>query len=596
MPATFVLVTNDSALADAWCAQLPRGRAILPLSAITFPNRLPPGIPVVLIIDFLLYESLSGEAEKCPIILVGDSESVQYQSILHTEKYTYSLNYGESKTKLFDIASIIEELAERNAALEILMERSRRSELPRPPPLARHYHAPDNQELWDLMEGALENIASKERLLSEFRRASRHILRASHTVFFLKEDDGYRADRGASFVSLQEPIISYLAAHPVVLDGIDWPGPADPIIELAVRNRLAIWGARLLIPLHENGGLVGLIVCGVRTDGQPYDESDKIKAVFIARLLKQFLACSLHLGRLQLESERLRLSEKYLPKTLILSGDEEPPVGTPFIVRALIGTVRKSKETQCVSPGADQPFRAKAGFVRETGGLWVFWEEASSEVFDKEKKTREERLSLLKEISLTLNHEIGNSLVSLMALKEATSTLPLFLQNAIRQDITRLSVLNDQLAHLSTIVETSLEKIDLRTMIVAIGANCGIKAEVGPDPVILNIAPRLLEMAVEAIVRAVIDNRVGRVSNEDREIVLQLRATGGDEALTALISLKGSILELEGILPPISEDGVPNQGRMAVFVAKEILNLHHGSIHAGPGLEGTEILISLRKW
>jgi hypothetical protein len=33
-----------------------------------------------------------------------------------------------------------------------------------------------------------------------------------------------------------------------------------------------------------------------------------------------------------------------------------------------------------------------------------------------------------------------------------------------------------------------------------------------------------------------------------------------------------------------------------VFLAKEILRLHHGEIHAGPGMEGTEILISVRGW
>jgi hypothetical protein len=40
---------------------------------------------------------------------------------------------------------------------------------------------------------------------------------------------------------------------------------------------------------------------------------------------------------------------------------------------------------------------------------------------------------------------------------------------------------------------------------------------------------------------------------------------------------------------------VPNQGRITVFLAKEILRLHRGEIHAGPGIEGTEILISLRR-
>ena len=58
--------------------------------------------------------------------------------------------------------------------------------------------------------------------------------------------------------------------------------------------------------------------------------------------------------------------------------------------------------------------------------------------------------------------------------------------------------------------------------------------------------------------------------------------------------MKGRNLELEGILPEPVVGDVPNQGRIAVFLAKEIIRLHQGEIHAGPGLQGTEILISLR--
>ena len=77
-------------------------------------------------------------------------------------------------------------------------------------------------------------------------------------------------------------------------------------------------------------------------------------------------------------------------------------------------------------------------------------------------------------------------------------------------------------------------------------------------------------------------------------MALQLRSTGEGAELTGLISVKGRNLELEGILPEPAEGAVPNHGRIAVFLAKEIIRLHHGEIHAGPGMEGTEILVSLR--
>jgi len=61
-----------------------------------------------------------------------------------------------------------------------------------------------------------------------------------------------------------------------------------------------------------------------------------------------------------------------------------------------------------------------------------------------------------------------------------------------------------------------------------------------------------------------------------------------------LVSLKGRPLELEGVLPVPAEGAVPNQGHLKVLLAREILTLHHGDIHAGPGMEGTEILIAIR--
>jgi len=474
-----------------------------------------------------------------------------------------------------------------------LMERSRRGEQSKPTSPIRMQPLTENLEVWDFLEGAIENLNSRERLLSEFRRASRHLLRASHAVFFLKEENIYRADRGSSFLLHDDPIIGYLAAHPLVLDGIDWPGPPEPVAELAVRNRMAIWGARLLIPLHENGHLLGIMTCGVRDDGQSYTENDKVRAVFVARLLKQLLMSSAHLNRLNLQHEKYRLGEKYLPRTLILSAQDEAPAAAPLVVRALIGEVRRSKETRETQPTPDQPFRAKAGLVLETGGVWVFWEEASGEVDSSIKRSREERLNLLREIAQTLNHEIGNSLVSLTTLRHGAAVLKSNLEQAIHTDISRLEYLNNQLVQLAALVESGINVIDFRDIVRQVGEACGVKAKVGPDAVPLAVAPRLLDFALQAILRTIIENRGGLGT---KDLTLQLRATGAEDKITALISIKGKMLELEGILPVATPDSVPNQGKMGVFIAKEIIKLHTGSIHAGPGLEGTEILISICKW
>ncbi len=102
---------------------------------------------------------------------------------------------------------------------------------------------------------------------------------------------------------------------------------------------------------------------------------------------------------------------------------------------------------------------------------------------------------------------------------------------------------------------------------------------------------KLLDFALRSLIQCVAENR-GELGS--RELSLQVRSTGSGPELTALFSIKGKHLELEGILPEPVEGAVPNQGRLGVFLAKEILRLHHGEIHAGPGMEGTEILISVR--
>jgi len=198
-----------------------------------------------------------------------------------------------------------------------------------------------------------------------------------------------------------------------------WNSPADPVAELAVRNRLALWGARLLVPIHDNGRLLGLIALGIRDDGQPYDEADHARAVFFARLLRHFLGKSAQLTRLNQLAEQMRVGTKYLPGTLVLGPDETAPRHVPLVVRDLIGQARRTREICRAMPGLGQPFRASAGLVSETGGVWAYWEEASGEVHDAAARQRANRRNLLRELALTLSHELGNALVSLTMYRQS---------------------------------------------------------------------------------------------------------------------------------------------------------------------------------
>jgi hypothetical protein len=590
MPSLLILATADDELARSWEKLLPADRPIVRLTAQSFPAGTQPGFSAVVVLDSSFENQLPSALSKCPTIYVGEPRSLPFEQARLNDRAKVFLSYQESTVRLRDFIPLVEELAEKQSMVDLLLEKSRRSEAIRP--VSRPLPAADAAELWDFLEGAVENLDTRDRLIAEFRRASRQLLHASHAVFFLREAEGFRADRGTSFFATDDPLVVFLETHPAVIDGTNWDSPADPVAELAVRNRLAMWGARLLVPVHDNGRLLGLIALGVRDDGQPYEEADRTRAVFFARLFRHFLARCTQLSRLAHMAEQTNLSARYLPSTLVLDSGETVPRHVPLVVRDLIGRVRRQKEVCRVAPTAEQPFRACAGLITETGGVWAFWEEASAEVHDAVVRRRAERRSVLRELGLTLSHELGNALVSLATFRQLPSGQhSAGIIETLKADISNLEQLNRRLALMQRLDEIEPSNIDLRDLVRRTATARAIEVEVGPDPVRLTVTSELLQFAFESLIGTLAENRPSHGSDD---MTLQLRSTGDRDELTALISFKGKNLELEGILPEPHEGAVPNQGRLAVFLAKEIIRLHRGEIHAGPGIKGTEILISLR--
>ncbi len=596
MSITFVLATVDLQLAALWENQVPPGRTVVRLFSTREQPVIPAGVSAVVVLDAGSEPDLPASLAKRPTIFVGEPGSLPYEQARLAGRARIYLGYEESGQRLREFFPLLEEIATKESMLAMLAEKHRKPEAPggsRAP--FRSGGGADPTELWDFFEGAVESIDSRDRLILEFRRAARHLLRASHAVFFLRESDGFRADRGTSFFPLDDVMVSYLEGHPAVIDGLNWEGPADPVAELAVRNRLGMWGARLLIPVHDNGRLLGLIALGVRVDGQPYDEGDRECAVGLARLLRQLLSWSAQLGTLQSLVNQSAVGAKYLPRTLILGPDEPAPRQAPLVVRDLVGRVRRTRETARSRPEEGQPFRASAGLVLETGGVWAVWEEVSGELHDAIERRRADRLRLLHELALTLAHELGNPLVSLSAFRQTPDEfgVPPKLLPVLKGDIAKLESLAERIGLIHALHELSPATVELDRIVKAVGEARSITVETGPVQVRLHAVARLLEIALGALVDSVTENRIGR---DGIQIVMQLRSTGTGAETTALLSIQGKHLELEGVLPEPTPGATPNQGRLGVFLAKEVIRLHHGEIHAGPGMLGTEILISLRGW
>lgn len=591
MPALVILATSDSSLADAWEAQLPRERAVIRTIGEFDPRTIASCSSAVVVFDLSEGDSISRSLLHHATIVVGEPKSRDFEHARLARRGRVYLSYDESVVRLREVFHLVEEIAEKDAMVRMLSDKLHRVEATKA--VSKESNS-EFAEFWDFIEGAIENLDGRERLIAEFRRASRYFLRASHVVFFLREADGFRADRGTSFFSIEDPLVSFFENYPAVIDGTNWDGPLDPIAELAVRNRLALWGSRLLVPVHDNGRLLGLISLGVRNDGQLYDECDRNRAIFFARLLRNFIMKASQIGRLNHIASQVALGAKYLPSTIVLGPDENAPRHVPLIVRDLVGQARRTREVCRATPCVGQPFRASSGIVAETGGIWACWEEASGEVHDSLARERTERQGVLKEIGLTLSHEIGNALVSLTTFRQCSKdrAIPASLIETIKHDVSQLENLNSSLGVMQGLHEATASNCDIRDLVQRVGRGLGVRVDVGPDALMIPCYQKLLEFAIAAILQSIGEKRR---EGGFEDVIIRLRSTGGGSEVTALLAICGKELELEGILPEPVLDGVPNQGRISVFLAKEVLRLHGGEIHAGPGIDSIEILISIRR-
>lgn len=590
MSATYILATDSPELLREWWVVVPPGRQVITLEEWGQSAILPAGVPVVVVLDASAAHRFPRSLEKHPLVLVGGNDTPHSQSGLYGQAKAV-LTYEESRQRLGQLLPLLEEIAEFGSALKLQSERIRRIESPASS-AARDLSGTDQQFVWDFLEGALENSASRESLLDEFRRAARRLMKISQVLFFLKDSGGFKADRAEFDCALNDPLISYWSGHPAPLDGVNWPEAPEPALEMLVRQRLGQWGSRLLVPIHDNGRLQGFIAFGVKDNGHAYQSVDHEQAIILAKLLRQFLAQTGKSTRAPSRSKS-PANKAQAFNLHIFAPEDLPPGHIPPAVSKLINDVRESGEVCRLIPSVGQAFNARAGLMPDTDLVWLYWEDASSEIHDRALRERTERLALLRDLALTLNHELGNALVSLAALRHnpgAETNSPVLLA-AIKKDIARLETINRHLSSLHTFSDVHAEATDLRQLLQEVGRVSGLPVKTGSMAVLLEVAPKLVEFALESIVESVIENRP---QNGSRGLSLELWSVGAGEAVSALITLRGQGLALEGILPEPQAGSIPSHGRIGVFIAKEIIRLHAGEITAGPS--GDEILITFRRW
>ncbi|MBI2814891.1 MAG: hypothetical protein HYX71_11470 [Opitutae bacterium] len=623
MPATLILTTNDPGLEAAWKSQLhPREPAVFARPADLARDLLRPGARVW-VADINDPRARLACGAGTLVILVGQPHSIPFEQARQNRAARLFLSYDDSRARLAETVGLMEEIADKNSQLHTTRERTRRSE----PPFPRESPAtpaPEPVESWDFLESALTHLGDRTRLLDEFRRAGRYILKSGRVLFFFRQLDAFVSDDEVHRCDAGHPLALWLEDHPAALDTSQWAGPDDPALDAPIRQQLHSWGARLLIPLHASGQLLGWMALGPRADGAAYRDSDKFRAVLHGRLLERCLERSAQLEELARIEARAALRAKYLPGSRVLARAEIAAADLPVEVRAIANEALH--EQRVVEQHARPPhrYRVAAGPVPEIDGVWVRWEEAAPEIERIRAEAEQHRRVLFRNLGLTLSHELSNPLVSLVTFAQLLARLPgdrpgltpagqqagtvhplplaatlpatpapgaatLASGVALAAEVEKLERLAAHSMLLGEIAQPAPEEADVQAILSEVATERGVTTRFAEESVVFRVDPHLLRFAFGAIFDAIAANRPDEGT---AGLILNLRSAGAGDQRTAAITIEGKRLELDGTLPLPSPGSTPNEGRLSVFLAREIIRLHGGILQAGPGMKGTDIQIA----
>ena len=596
MPATIILTTSDTGLEAAWKKILhPREPAVFARPADLQRELLRPGARVW-ISDINDPRTRLATGHGTLVILVGEPHSHPFEQARQNRSARLFLSYSESRERLGECVNLLEEIADKNSQLQSALERSRRSE----PPFQREPApaATEPIESWDFLESALAHLDDQPRLLDEFRRAARYILKSGKVLYFFRQLDAFVSDDEAHRCANTHPLVLWLEEHPAAVDLNQWTGLDDPAVDAPIRQQLLTWGARILVPLHAHGQLLGWMALGPRADGAPYRESDRFRAVLHGRLLERCLERSAQLRDYHQAELSTTLRAKYLPGARLITRAELATTELPVEVRAVASEALHTQKTVVQPARIPYRYRVQAAPVPEIDGVWAIWEDSAPEIERVQVVLEQSRRELFRNLGLTLSHELSNPLVSLVTFahlltrgsNSPVGSAALAQETVLTTEVAKLKLLNEHATLLGEVAQPVAKVTDLGVLLTEIATARNLTTRFAAEPLVLSLDPILVKFAFCSILDAIAANRPDEGL---QHLILTLRGVGTGAQSTAVITIEGKRLELDGTLPLPTPGSTPNQGRLSVFLAREILRIHGGTLQAGPGLKGTDIQISL---
>lgn len=592
MSVSYLLTTRDAALAAAWVRQLPEP-PVVPTDEEALIRDLQRAGPRVWIKDLADSRARYVPHRETLVVAVGEPKSIPYEDARGDPGNAMCLSYEESTTNLRSLVRVVAELAESRAVAALVSAR-----LSRPSSSASPFPDSGSRNFAELefIEAAVDRLEDQAFVLDVFRRGFRARLRASRVTFFLREEKRFVAQPEEWECPRSDPFVFWLQEHAAIVDSQALGALDNPAAEVLVRRRMAEWNARLLVPIEVHGTLAGWVVFGPRADARQYSTSDREDALWFTGLFARVLGQQKVLQSALATQHEARLLQRYGPKVRVIRDDGGDAMGLPVEVRETLGLARREGHR------VDREFgrlRVSAAPIPEERACWVLWDEEGGAAESTARKLESERHRILHDLGLILSHELANALFSVSAYFQhirkgtAETALPESLLQQVDRDMLRLKEMPHILETLHAMAREPTASVEMRRLVESVAEQVDGSADVPTTPVTLWGHEEKLRQALIWLCREVRGTPAGGPPVESKiRITLQQRHRPGSEAI-CLVSIAYPGLRVDQI--KAGEPEHPSEyPTMPIYLAREVIRFHYGTIHVGQGIDGPELHVALK--
>ena len=596
MSATFILSTQDPGLSAEWARQLP----VPPLSLARGDSLMRevqrPGARVW-IRDICDAETAFSAHPDTVVIAVGEPRSIPFEEAKANRANVYCLSYEESRTQLRRLAPLASELAQGRAVLAVLHEKPRRSESAPPMEVPESSGARRNLDDLEFLASATEHLDDRARIVDEFKRGARARLRSSKIIVFLREDRRFIAEGDGIECPANHDLVRWLQEHAAIVDSSTLDSIESPAVESSIRQKLGEWNSRLLVPLEVNGSLEGWIAFGPRADGRSYSGADRDDALMLGMMLSRLVGQHRRLRAALAVQRDVGLLQKFGPKFCVMGPSGKTEEALPIEAREMAGIVLREGRRIEREYGR---IRVAAGPLPGSGGCWVWWDESALTAESSAHKRESERHQILHDLGIMISHELANAMFSVstyfqsLRRQRTPEDAPHPLIERVTQDMERMKAMPHLLSTLYEMSKFPTAPVDTARVVQAVAKEVGGVAntpEIGP---VIWGHEKNLRDALLWLCREVLETKDGTDAGaRDSKITLSLQQRRRDDESICLVTIAHPGLRLDQI--KVGEaTSAGEYPTVPVYLAREVIRFHYGSVHVGQGMDGPELMITLK--